>query len=37
MVAVIGEIVRKVIVRCALAFAVIVDDEIPRKPHQPVL
>ncbi len=37
VIAVIGEIVGVIIVRCALSFAVIVNDQITRQPHQPVL
>ena len=33
----VGEIVSEVIVRCALALAVIIDNEVTRKTHQPVL
>jgi hypothetical protein len=37
VITVVGEIVSEVIVWCALAFAVIIDDEVPRQTHQPVL
>ena len=37
VITVVGKIVRVIIVRRALAFAVIIDNQITRQPHQPVL
>src|SRR5215210_4037370 len=37
MITVVSQIVCEVVVRCALALAVIVDNQVTREPHQPVL
>ena len=33
----IRKIIRVIVVRCSLSLSVIIDDQIPREPHEPVL